>query len=76
MRWHLKAAAIDYLTLLGGCLLLLSHRGSTLLRLLRGARCPLSAPLAVALQAREVLLDAILLLEALLVTITLYQALA
>ena len=75
VRWHLKAAALDYLTVLGGCVLLLSHRGPTLLRQLRGARCLQSATLAVALQAREAVLDALLLAEAVLITLTLYQAL-
>jgi hypothetical protein len=75
VRWHLKAAALDYLTVLGGCALLLSHRGLTLLRQLGGARCWQSATLAVALQAREAALDALLLAEAVLITLTLYQAL-
>ena len=75
VRWHLKAAALDYLTLLGGGMLLLSHRGPTLLRQLRGARCWQSATVAVAVQAREAVLDALFLVEALLITLTLYQAL-
>ena len=75
VRWHLKAAALDYLTVLGGCALLLSHRGPTLLRQLRGARCWQSVTLAVALQAREAVLDELLLAEAVFITLTLYQAL-
>lgn len=75
VRWHLKAAALDYLTLFGGGVLLLSHRGPTLLRQLRGARCWQSVTVAVAVQAREAVLDALFLAEALLITLTLYQAL-
>ena len=75
VRWHLKAAALDYLTLLGGGMLLLSHRGPTLLRQLRSARCWQSVTVAVAVQAREAVLDELFLAEALLITLTLYQAL-
>ena len=75
VRWHLKVAALDYLTALGGLLLLLSHRGPTLLRKLRGVRSWQSVTMHVAQQAKELLLDMVLAAEALLITITLYQAL-
>ena len=74
VRWHLQAAALDVLTVLGGLLLLLSYRGPSLVRSLRGVRSWPSVTLRVTHQKKEMLLDAVLALEALLITVTLYQA--
>ncbi|KAL1511175.1 hypothetical protein AB1Y20_005991 [Prymnesium parvum] len=69
-----KEAVKDWVAFLGALVLLLSHRGPRLVWLLRGASCGRSFHGRVNSQVRELLLDAVMGLEMLVLTVTIYTA--